>query len=138
SFRESSGLLPAVVPARDAVQQASFIAQRVLELRDEGVPLKEIAVLYRAHHQSMEIQIELSRRGIPFVIRSGVRFFEQAHIKDALAFLRMAVNPNDELAFKRLVKLFPGIGSTTADSLWQAYQAMAQTARLTQIGRAHV
>jgi len=130
AFRESAGVLPAVVPARDAVQQASFIAQRVLELRDEGVPLKEIAVLYRAHHQSMEIQIELSRRGIPFVIRSGVRFFEQAHIKDALAFLRIAVNPNDELAFKRLVKLFPGIGSTTADALWQAYQAMAQTGRL--------
>lgn len=130
SKRESAGVLPAVVPARDAVQQASFIAQRVLELRDEGVPLKEIAVLYRAHHQSMEIQIELSRRGIPFVIRSGVRFFEQAHIKDALAFLRVAVNPNDELAFKRLVKLFPGIGSGTADALWQAYRSLAETTRL--------
>lgn len=128
--RREPGVLPALVPARDAVQQASFIAQRILELRDEGIPLKEIAVLYRAHHQSMEIQIELSRRGIPFVIRSGVRFFEQAHIKDALAFLRVAVNPNDELAFKRVVKLYPGIGSTTADALWSAFRSLAQNPRV--------
>jgi DNA helicase-2/ATP-dependent DNA helicase PcrA len=128
--RGAGGVLPALVPARDAVQQASFIAQRILELRDEGIPLRDMAVLYRAHYQSMEIQIELSRRKIPFVIRSGVRFFEQAHIKDVLAFLKSAVNPQDELAFKRIVKLFPGIGSQTADALWNAYRTVAGTGRL--------
>lgn len=115
------GELPVLVPARDAVQQAAFIAQRILELQDEGVYLDEIAVLYRAHYQSMEIQIELSRRGIPYQVRSGQRFFEQAHIKDVLSFLRLAGNPADELAFRRAVRLFPGIGSRSAEALWQAF-----------------
>ena len=84
------------------------MAQRVLELRDEGIPLPEIAVLYRAHHHSMEIQFELARRGIPFVVRSGVRFFEAAHIKDVLAHLRFAHNPGDELALKRVPEALPG------------------------------
>ncbi len=127
--RGEGGPLPALIPARDAGQQASFLAQRILELRDEGIPLEEMAVLYRAHSQSMEIQIELARRGIPFVIRSGVRFFEQAHIKDVLAFLRVASNPSDELAFKRLVKLFPGVGTGSADALWSAWRTSGELAR---------
>jgi len=115
-----AGTLPGIVPCRDVEQQAAFVAQRVLELRDEGFPLSEIAVLYRAHHHSMEIQFELARRGIPFVVRSGVRFFEAAHIKDVLAHLRFIHNPGDELALKRLLKLAPGIGSMTADAVWSA------------------
>jgi DNA helicase-2/ATP-dependent DNA helicase PcrA len=118
--------MPALVSLKDVNQQAEFVAQRILELRDEGCPLKEMAVLYRAHHHSMELQLELGRRGIPFVVRSGVRFFEQAHIKDAMSFLRFADNPRDELAFKRLVKLFPGIGGATADTLWKAIATHAQ------------
>jgi DNA helicase-2/ATP-dependent DNA helicase PcrA len=114
-----SGPRPALVPVRDVFQQAEFVAQRILELRDEGVPLNEQAVLYRAHHHSMEIQLELSRRGIPFVVRSGVRFLEQAHIKDVLAYLKFVHNPMDELAFKRLLKLYPGIGSGIADEVWE-------------------
>ncbi len=117
------GSLPALVPCRDAEQQARFVAQRVLELRDEGVPLPEIAVLYRAHHHAMEIQFELARRGIPFVVRSGVRFFEAAHIKDVLAHLRFARNPGDELALKRALRLAPGVGSATADAVWNALSA---------------
>lgn len=116
-----AGATPVLVPARDAVQQAAFLAQRILELRDEGLALEDIAVLYRAHYQSMEIQIELSRRGIPYQVRSGQRFFEQAHIKDVLSFLRVATNPADELAFRRVVRLFPGIGSKSADALWEAF-----------------
>jgi len=114
------GTLPSLVPCRNVEQQAAFVAQRVLELRDEGIPLPEIAVLYRAHHHSMEIQFELARRGIPFVVRSGVRFFEAAHVKDVLAHLRLAHNPGDELALKRALKLAPGIGSMTADAVWNA------------------
>ncbi len=117
------GVLPGLVPCRNAEQQAQFVAQRVLELRDEGVPLDEIAVLYRAHHHAMEIQFELARRGIPFVVRSGVRFFEAAHIKDVLAHLRFARNPGDELALKRALRLAPGIGSATAGAIWDALEA---------------
>src|SRR5512142_2894075 len=117
------GTLPALVPCRDVVQQAGFVAQRVLELRDEGIPLPEIAVLYRAHHHSMEIQFELARRGIPFVVRSGVRFFEAAHVKDVLAHLRFARNPGDELALKRCLKITPGVGTATAEAASSAFAA---------------
>jgi DNA helicase II / ATP-dependent DNA helicase PcrA len=118
----ADGPLPALVPCRDLFQQAAFTAQRVLELRDEGVPLSEIAVLYRAHHHSMEIQFELARRGIPFVVRSGVRFFEAAHVKDVLAHLRFVRNPGDELALKRCLKVTPGIGTATAQAVWATLQ----------------
>jgi DNA helicase-2/ATP-dependent DNA helicase PcrA len=117
------GTLPAVVPCRDAEQQAGFVAQRVLELRDEGIPLPEISVLYRAHHHSMEIQFELARRGIPFVVRSGVRFFEAAHVKDVLAHLRFVRNPGDELALKRCLRLAAGVGTQTAEAVWNALAA---------------
>jgi DNA helicase-2/ATP-dependent DNA helicase PcrA len=117
------GPLPGLVPCRDVQQQAAFAAQRIMELRDEGIPLSELAVLYRAHHHSMEIQFELARRGIPFVVRSGVRFFEAAHIKDVLAHLRFARNPGDELALKRCLRLAPGIGSATAEEVWNALAA---------------
>jgi ATP-dependent DNA helicase UvrD/PcrA len=106
------------VPLRDVYQQAEFVAQRILELREEGIPLREMAVLYRAHTHCMELQMELARRGIPFIVRAGVRFFEQAHIKDVLAHLKFIQNPQDELSFKRIVKLVPGIGAASADSLW--------------------
>src|SRR5882724_1420264 len=105
------GVLPALVPLRDVHQQAEFVAQRVLELREEGIPLREMAVLYRAHTHSMELQMELARRGIPFRVRAGVRFFEQAHLK-------FVQNPQDELSFKRIVKLVPGVGAVSADALW--------------------
>ncbi len=123
------GTLPALVPCRDVNQQAAFVAQRVLELRDEGIPLPEIAVLYRAHHHSMEIQFELARRGIPFVVRSGVRFFEAAHVKDVLAHLRFARNPGDELALKRCLKITPGVGTATADAVWSAFLARRRGGR---------
>ncbi|RMG21301.1 MAG: ATP-dependent helicase [Deltaproteobacteria bacterium] len=113
------GMLPALVPCRDVYQQAEFVCQRLLEMRDEGIDLKDIAILYRAHHHSLELQVELSRRNIPFIVRSGLRFFEQAHIKDVLCYLRFVVNPRDELAFKRTVKLHPGIGAGLADALWR-------------------
>jgi DNA helicase II / ATP-dependent DNA helicase PcrA len=109
---------PALVPLATNNEQASFIAQRVLELHDEGIDFREMAVLYRAHYHSMEIQLEFTRRGIPFGITSGLRFFEQAHVKDTAAFLKFAINPNDEVAFKRMVRLLPGIGTKTAETLW--------------------
>ena len=114
-----NGVAPVVTPLRDVIQQAEFVAQRILDLRDEGVPLDKIAVLYRAHYHSMELQMELTRRDIPFEIRSGLRFFEQAHIKDVVAFLRVMVNPNDEISWKRILKMFPRIGKKTADHIYE-------------------
>jgi DNA helicase-2/ATP-dependent DNA helicase PcrA len=120
--RESKALKPALVALNNGSEQAQFVAQRILELRDEGVDLNDIAVLYRAHYHALELQLELSRRGIPYQITSGVRFFEQAHIKDVTAFIRFVANPRDEVAFRRMVKLLPGIGNRTAENLWQAWE----------------
>jgi DNA helicase-2/ATP-dependent DNA helicase PcrA len=121
--RESKALRPALVALNDGAEQARFVAQRILELRDENVDLNDIAVLYRAHYHAIELQLELSRRGIPYQITSGIRFFEQAHIKDVTAFVRVVANPRDEVAFKRIVKLLPGIGNRTAENLWQKWAA---------------
>jgi DNA helicase-2/ATP-dependent DNA helicase PcrA len=121
--RESTALKPALVALNDASEQAQFVAQRILELRDEDVDLRDIAVLYRAHYHAIELQLELSRRAIPYQITSGIRFFEQAHIKDVTAFMRFVANPRDEVAFKRMVKLLPGIGNRTAENLWRSWES---------------
>jgi DNA helicase II / ATP-dependent DNA helicase PcrA len=109
---------PGVVGCDDVFEQAQFVAQRILELRDEGESLADIAVLYRSHYQSLELQMELSRRLIPFEIRSGVKFFEQAHVKDVLAYLKIASNSRDELSWKRMLKLHPKVGERTATEIW--------------------
>ena len=118
-----SGVKPALVQCHDASQQAQFIAQRVLELREEGTSLNQICVLYRSHFHALELQLELTRRQIPFSITSGIRFFEQAHIKDATAFLKFVANPKDEVSFKRLVLLLPGIGAKGAEKIYQSFTA---------------
>src|ERR1041385_362090 len=120
--RDSKAMKPALIALNDGSEQAQFVAQRILELRDEGVEMNEIAVLYRAHYHAVELQLELSRRGIPYQITSGIRFFEQAHIKDVTSFIRFVANPRDEVAFNRMVKLLPGIGNRTAENLWRAWE----------------
>ena len=121
--RSTNSVKPALVGLNDGNEQAQFVAQRILELRDEGIELSEIAVLYRAHYHAIELQLELSRRGIPYWITSGVRFFEQAHVKDVTSFIRFIANSRDEVAFKRMVKLLPGIGGKSADNLWRAWES---------------
>jgi DNA helicase-2/ATP-dependent DNA helicase PcrA len=113
---------PALVPCSDVEQQSAFVASRILELRDEGTSLEDIAVMYRSHYHSIELQLELSRRNIPYRVQSGVRFFEQAHIKDVIAYLRIIVNPRDELAWKRVLKMIPGVGNATANRVYEALQ----------------
>jgi len=126
--RESKTLRPALVALNDGSEQAQFVAQRILELRDENVDLNDIAVLYRAHYHALELQLELSRRGIPYQITSGIRFFEQAHIKDVTSFIRFVANPRDEVAFNRMVKLLPGIGNRTAENLWRGWESVVVAA----------
>jgi DNA helicase-2/ATP-dependent DNA helicase PcrA len=117
------GPMPALVPLKNAGQQAEFIAQRILDLVDEGVPMKEIAVLYRSHYQSMDLQMELTRRRISYEVRSGMRFFEQAHIKDMTSYLRAVLNPMDEISWARILKLTPGIGSVSARKIWDTLKS---------------
>ncbi|MFO0950885.1 MAG: ATP-dependent helicase [Isosphaeraceae bacterium] len=111
------GVLPVVLPTQDAYEEAEFVCQQILECHDEGTPLARMAVLYRNHHDSVVLQGELVGRGINYSVRSGVRFFEQAHIKDVLAYLRIVVNPRDEPAWRRLLVLLPGIGQVKASTL---------------------
>jgi DNA helicase-2/ATP-dependent DNA helicase PcrA len=127
-----SGSKPILVTCNDAGEQAAFISQRVLELRDEGVSMDKMAVLYRSHFHALELQLELTRRNIPFAITSGMRFFEQAHIKDVAAYIKLTNNPFDEIAFKRLVQLLRGIGAKGAEKLWSHFhkQLTAATAEL--------
>jgi DNA helicase-2/ATP-dependent DNA helicase PcrA len=116
-----TGTKPVLVVCTDGREQAAFVAQRVAQLHEEGENLNRIAVLYRSHFQAMELQMELTKRQIPFTITSGVRFFEQAHVKDVSAYLKLVANHRDELSFKRLAQLLPGIGGKGADRLWHEF-----------------
>jgi DNA helicase-2/ATP-dependent DNA helicase PcrA len=126
-----SGAKPVLVACNDSSEQAAMVAQRALELRDEGTSLSNMAVLYRSHFHALELQLELTKRSIPFSITSGIRFFEQAHIKDVTAYLKLILNPHDELSFKRLVQLLPGIGGKGADKLWRSFES-AEQGRMSQ------
>ena len=112
-----SGVRPVVVPASDAYEEADFLCQAVLENHEQGLPLARMAVLYRNHYDSVVLQGELVSRGIPYSVRSGLRFFEQAHIKDVLSYLRIVVNPRDEPAWRRLLLHLPGVGQAKASAL---------------------
>jgi len=116
--QRTRGSLPVVVPVSDAYQEAAFVAERILQVREEGVELAQMAVLYRAHAHSSILQAELIKRNIPYEVRSGVRFFEQAHVKDVVAYLKVLENPFDEIAWRRLWLMLPRIGPATAARLW--------------------
>ncbi len=120
AVKKSKDFKPALIPCSDVEQQSAFVASRILELRDEGTSLEEIAVLYRSHYHSIELQLELTRRNIPYRVQSGVRFFEQAHIKDVISYLRIIVNPRDELAWKRILKMIPSVGNATANKIYES------------------
>ncbi len=114
--------LPALIEVKDLYSQAHFVAQRVLEMREEGMDMKDMAVLFRAHYQSAELEMELVKRGIPYIVRGGIRFFEQAHIKDVLAYLKIMTNPLDEIAWIRALTLAPGIGAGYAERIYEAFR----------------
>jgi DNA helicase-2/ATP-dependent DNA helicase PcrA len=113
------GELPTEVAVPTPEIQASYVADQILELVEEGLELEDVAVLYRNHAHSLDLQVELARRNIPFRVRSGLRFFEHRHVKDVLAHLRFIDNPRDEVAFARLIKLRDGFGPRLAARLWE-------------------
>ena len=121
--RRGGGEVPWLVTARDERQQTKFVVDRVLELHEEGTPLREMAVLFRAGYMSADLEIELANRRIPFEKWGGLKFLEAAHVKDVLAFLRVLENPRDEVSWYRLLMLMPGIGDVTARA---AMTAMAE------------
>ena len=99
---------------RDEADQARYVVEKVLERREAGLALKAQAVLFRTSHHSGPLEVELTRRNIPFVKFGGLKFLEAAHIKDMLALLRFAQNPRDRVAGFRVMQLMPGVGPTSA------------------------
>jgi len=109
---------PYLVQTMDTREQAQFIVQRLRGLSESGVSLSSIAVLYRAHFQALDIQLELSRLQIPYQITSGVRFFEQAHVRDLVALLRFVYNSTDVMAWQRVLVLLPKVGEKGAQKIY--------------------
>lgn len=116
----SSGAKPFQIDVEDDKTQARFIANQVLKLRSEGVKLEDIAVLIRAAHHSLKIELELQAKNIPYEVRAGVAFFEKAHIKDMLAHLRVIENPYDEISWSRIFSIIPGIGIKSGSKIFEA------------------
>lgn len=116
----TNGDMPIVWHMRDANVQSFHVAKLISEELAKGRPPSDIAVLYRSHFHSVELQMTLARRRIPFTITSGIGIFEQAHVKDMLSLLRLVSNPQDMLAFDRFFSLFPGIGSKSIPKLWSS------------------
>ncbi|MHC2299202.1 ATP-dependent helicase [Rhizobium mongolense] len=109
-----SGERPRLVTVREEADQARYVADKVLENREEGTRLTSQAVLFRASHHSGALEVELTRRNIPFVKFGGLKFLDSAHVKDMLAVLRFALNPRDRVAGFRLMQILPGVGPSTA------------------------
>ncbi len=131
--RRDQGEKPGLVQALTEPEQSRFVAQRILELREEGVPLQDIAVLFRSSFHSFDLELELGRRDIPFVKRGGFRFIETAHVKDVLAHLRVVANPNDAVSWNRILLLLEGVGPKKAGEILSALGGPAPWERLAEV-----
>jgi DNA helicase II / ATP-dependent DNA helicase PcrA len=120
---KKAGAKPAYVPCLDENEQTDYVIERLLHLRETGIELRRQAVLFRASHHSLSLELELTRRNIPFHKFGGLKFVESAHIKDLLAFLRLAENPRDVVSALRILLLLPGIGPKKASQLGQMLQS---------------
>ncbi|MFN7459505.1 MAG: ATP-dependent helicase [Gemmatimonas sp.] len=112
--QRDGGEAPWLVTVRDEAMQTAFVVDRLLELHEQGTPLREMAVLFRAGYLSADLEIELANRRIPYEKWGGLKFLEAAHIKDLLAFVRILENPRDEVSWYRILRLLPGVGDATA------------------------
>ena len=140
--RKASGERPELVTCADEAEQTDYVLRRILERREEGLDLRRQAVLFRASHQSLHLEVELGRRGIPFHKYGGLRFVETAHVRDLLAFLRLLENPRDLLAGTRVLGLLPGVGPRTARGLLEPVRSTGsfqgwEDARVPPAARAH-
>lgn len=115
--RKSGGELPAIIAATTENMQSKFIVDRILELREENIPLNEIAVLFRSSFSSFDLEIELNKANLPYIKFGGMKFIETAHVKDVLAFLRIAENPSDVVSWYRVLLLHEGIGPKKAQQI---------------------
>jgi DNA helicase-2/ATP-dependent DNA helicase PcrA len=131
--RREPGEKPGLVQALTEPEQSRFVAQRILELREEGVPLQDIAVLFRSSFHSFDLELELGRRDIPFVKRGGFRFIETAHVKDALAHLRVVANPSDAVSWNRILLLLEGVGPKKAAEILAALAGPSPWERLADV-----
>lgn len=117
--RRKGGSLPALVITQDERTQSKFVRQKVLELREEGIPLSEMAVLFRSSYHTFDLEIELNQGNIPFVKVGGFKFMETAHIKDLLAHLKILTNPLDPVSWQRVLLLVEGIGPKAAEETFR-------------------
>jgi DNA helicase-2/ATP-dependent DNA helicase PcrA len=115
--RRGNGNLPLIIATINENLQSKYIVEKILELRDEGVKLNEIAVLFRSSFHSFDLEIELSKADIPFQKFGGMKFIESAHIKDVVAFLRIVDNPKDVISWYRILLLHEGVGPKTAQKI---------------------
>lgn len=115
----SNGELPAIISATTDNMQSRFIVERILELREEGVPLDEIAVLFRSAYHSFNLEVELNKASIPYIKFGGMKFVETSHVKDAIAFLRISINQKDFVSWYRVLLLHEGIGPKRAQMIME-------------------
>ncbi|MFC1645883.1 ATP-dependent helicase [Candidatus Omnitrophota bacterium] len=115
---KKEGTIPELSFFKDAYKEADFIATKIKKLYDQGIELSSIGVLYRSNHNSLPLQLALSRIDIPFVVYGGIRFIETAHVKDVLSFMKVLHNRSDELAWNRVLMLLEGIGPRTAERIF--------------------
>ncbi len=118
AHRPASGAPPVVAHLASVQDEAAFVTQMIADLITAGRAPGQIAVLYRAHHHSVELQLALAEAGVEFELFSGARFVESAHVKDVLAFCRLRHNPRDELAWHRALRLFDRVGKAVAARVW--------------------
>ena len=126
---------PSLVPAANQFQEAQYIAEQALRLRDKGVALRDIAVLFRGSFQSQALEFELAKRDIPYDYRGGMKFFQRAHVKDVVSHLRIVANVRDELAWTRALGLQPGIGTVTAGKIIEKIRGFESLDQMVQSGQ---
>jgi DNA helicase-2/ATP-dependent DNA helicase PcrA len=115
--KKSGGSMPQLVAAENENQQSRYVVQKILELREQGIPLEEIAVLFRSSFLSFDLEIELTKANIPFLKFGGFKFIETAHVKDMIAYLRVLENPRDVVSWNRILLLIDGVGPRTAEKI---------------------
>jgi DNA helicase-2/ATP-dependent DNA helicase PcrA len=115
--RRAGGSMPQLVSTENENMQSRYVVQKILELREQGVPLEEIAVLFRSSFLSFDLEIELTKANVPFVKFGGYKFVETAHVKDVISYLRVLENPRDVVSWNRILLLVDGVGPRTAEKV---------------------